>query len=385
MKGHLAAITLTAAAAITMALAAPGFAGASSIWTLQSVPVPDGANVSGLNGVSCPSLDDCMAVGSYLGSSGDVAFAEQWNGSDWTVLNVPPPGGAAESTLAAVSCVTANRCTAVGSYGSSPKATMPLAERWNGTSWVAEQTGHPRDATSSRFAAVSCFAATTCTAVGSYQVASGDVLTLVEHKSGKGGGWFIQPTPATGATSSFLNGVSCTGLTDCTSVGGTVTGKSYSPLAESWTGTPWTVVPANPSGAVNAQLSGVSCTSPASCVAVGSASLGSAILAEYWNGSVWAAQTVPLPAHGTAGNLDAVSCGSPASCNATGVYSRSSVLSQTLAERWNGTNWQVQKTAQPGNHKYLAAVSCPSYDCTAVGGTLADRTSTTDVPLAERN
>jgi len=94
-------------------------------WSEVAVPLPAGSSGGVLNGVSCPSATNCLAVG-WAGRGefpGDAAFAlaEQWNGSTWSVVKVPDVG-----RLSSVSCTSAMFCFAVG--GSLP-------ERWNGTTW----------------------------------------------------------------------------------------------------------------------------------------------------------------------------------------------------------------------------------------------------------
>jgi hypothetical protein len=59
---------------------------------------------------------------------------------------------------------------------------------------------------------VSCMAAGTCTAVGTYPTASGQQGVLVETWNGSV--WRVQPTPdPTDAAESVLNNVSCPSLT----------------------------------------------------------------------------------------------------------------------------------------------------------------------------
>jgi len=88
-------------------------------------------------------------------------------------------------------------------------------------------------------------------------------------------------------------------------------------------------------------------------------------LAERWNGKNW--QIVPtFKPTGLDSFLGGVACTSSSACTAVG----SSSLVTTLAERWNGTRWQVQATPNPpgGQNIYLTSVACPtSSACTAFG------------------
>ncbi len=48
---------------------------------------PRRARIAEFNSVSCTSATSCMAVGDYSDQAGstDTSFAEQWNGTVWTV------------------------------------------------------------------------------------------------------------------------------------------------------------------------------------------------------------------------------------------------------------------------------------------------------------
>jgi len=124
----------------------------------------------------------------------------------------------------------------------------------------------------------------------------------------------------------------------------------------------------SPPGAAGNNLSAVSCVSTAFCEAVGSRpdSSGATIiaLAEVWNGTTWQLQKTANPAQANNGfrmSLTGVSCVSPSFCEAVG---QSSSTSGGGAEEWNGTAWTLQ--AVPGGP--LAGVSCTSVSfCMAAG------------------
>lgn len=98
-------------------------------WSMQRLP----ANVPAeLNGVSCVTASDCVAVGALTNNS-HQSLAERWDGRRWRVERTPTPAGG--SLLWAVSCPSALECVAVGQRGSSP-----LVERWNGRLWSIQST-----------------------------------------------------------------------------------------------------------------------------------------------------------------------------------------------------------------------------------------------------
>ncbi len=300
-----------------------------STWTQQSVPAPTAPHPQGfeLDGVSCTATDACEAVGYYSTTTRSVALAERWNGTSWTVQ----PSASltyTDSELGGVSCTAADACEAVGLYDNGPSGgLLTLAEVWNGSAWKTQTTPHPGISAGgygSRLGAVSCTAAGSCEAVGSYTTSSVQIVTLAEEWNGSA--WTQHSTPNPGSGVASLNGVSCTAVTACEAFG-----DSSLVFAAGWDGTVWKAqsVP-NPSGTNYGY--GVSCPSASACEAVGTGNNG--VLTDKWNGTAWEAQSAPGPASGT---LSDVSCLSANACEAVG-YSNLG----TLAEVWNGTTWKQQ-------------------------------------------
>jgi hypothetical protein len=366
----------TSTAATTAAPSpSPGIAeaAAASGWSIQQTPNPAGAKRSALYGVSCPSTSACAAVGDYINSASiDVTLAEGWDGSSWAIQQTP-------GFAAGVSCASTTACTAVGT----------LTERWDGTSWAIQQTPNPPDATYSPvLVGVSCASTIACIAVGNYENSAGTDVMLAERWNGTS--WSIQRTPnPTGAKGSYLTGVSCASTTACTAVGyfGAANievpqSPGLRPVAERWNGTSWSIQRTpNPAGATSSQLDGVSCASKTACTAVGSYinSFGTAVtLAERWNGTSWSIQRTRNPAGPWSRELNVlvgVSCASTTACTAVGKYENASGTPMPLAERWNGTSWAIQRTPNPAAGRtfwyiLLSGVSCASTTvCTAVGFT----------------
>jgi hypothetical protein len=389
-------------------------------WTIQPTPNPAGAQFAFLNTVACPSASACTAAGAYLNSAGTVqtlaerwngtrwaiqptpnrtaglnfligvdcaassactaagfsadrsgilrTLSERWNGTNWTIQPTPNPAGAAPSQLASVSCTARSACTATGIA-----ANLPLAERWDGARWRVQHT--PAPAGGGFLAAVSCISSVACTAVGARTDSFGNPTgTLAERWNGTN--WTIQPTPnPAGAPGTALFGVSCTARTFCMAVGTSFDSSGFPTglVAERWNGQQWQIQPVPaPSGAPGSFFAGVACTSPSFCTAVGARtdSAGNPVgtLAERWNGRKWAIQRTPNPPPG--GVLAAVSCTTPAACTAAGnLNGTSSSGTTTLAERWNGTTWTIQPTPKlsAGEGSFFSGVACQATACTAVG------------------
>ena len=217
-------------------------------WTAQSIPLPSGAMQAWLEGVSCTSATDCVAVGSYEdGSNPDVhgGLIEHWDGATWTRQTFIDPSTDGVTALHGVSCSSASACTAVGTFYAGGRR-FTLVERWDGSAWRQQLTTDTPVLGDNRFLGVSCPSSSTCTAVG----------TVVERWNGTT--WNVQQTPST-----ELAGVSCASTSICTALGGDV--------VERWTSdggwrTQSVPLPA-PSNEV--QFTGVSCPKPNFCTAVG--------------------------------------------------------------------------------------------------------------------
>ncbi len=384
-------------------------------WRIQATP-DSGASDNTLNGVVCTESSACTAVGAASGT----ILAEDWNGTEWAIQETTAlaPG----SLLSAISCTSAASCNAAGDNGedssleeslrgsswskqrtrhaedgsddvscTSPSACTAvgyydplgvsgrrtLAERWNGTTWSAQQAPYPPETTSISFDAASCIAVNSCTAVGSYTTTtSAGTLTLAEHWNGSE--WSIQETPnLSGARNVEFSGVSCTAENACTAVGTAEGGpEGTTTFIERWNGTNWVIQTSpNPTGSPNAQLYEVSCANSSSCFAVGyyftsSSFVTNLPLVESWNGTTWAIQSIPLPTGAQDGSLFGVSCSSASACTTVGTYiPTEGVVTGTLAERWNGSTWSVQSTPNGGaNDNNLESVSCTTSNaCSAVG------------------
>jgi hypothetical protein len=247
----------------------------------------------------------------------------------WSVTPSPNPL-IPTGQLLWLSCPAANSCMAVGTYTKASGAGVALAEHWNGSTWRIQPVPSPPGAAWSNLLGVSCVSPSACEAVGVTVSRSRGWRPLAERWNGTR--WQIQPAPSSGA--SYLIGVSCTSPTACTAVGGSAPGAPGKALAERWDGSKCRVQPTpSPAGAF---LAGVACTSPSACTAVGGSDAGT--LAERWNGTTWSTQAIPNPPQGGA-FLNSVVCLSSSACTAVGNSNAGN-----LAERWNGTSWSIQPT-----------------------------------------
>lgn len=261
-----------------LAVGDPVMAEANGSWRLV-------AKTSSLDAVSCATGGNCVAVGAK--PTGAAPLFATWNGKSLRTGRMhAPPHTAQAVTIAGVSCVTASDCVAVGDYsygvGARPgpgARERTLAEQWNGRSWRVLSTVNV--SRWNELAAVSCASADNCTAVGGSENQS----ALAEHWNGKT--WRLESVPALTNPASIgylqLTGVSCPAAKFCVATG------SYNgavPLAETWNGTKWRLTRLPLRANQSAWLSGVACASTAACVAVGTGPAADAWAEVYAHG-VW--------------------------------------------------------------------------------------------------
>jgi hypothetical protein len=228
--------------ASTTSCEAVGYTGSSSkiftahwsgtAWT-NTTPSYSGG-IASLTGVSCASSTACFAVGWWYNTAKFhyEPLMYQWNGSAWSAVT-PPAGGEAERWLEGISCGSTIDCVAVGLTGpghAGEEPKNPLALHWNGTTWSVELPPKPawHEATEMRLQGVSCFSSTNCLAVGW----DNKGLPFAERKSGST--WSVQavPLPETAYQGHLLN-VSCPGTNACVALGRWKTaGGEWKGLAE---------------------------------------------------------------------------------------------------------------------------------------------------------
>jgi hypothetical protein len=301
------------------------------------------AGAASLVSVSCPQTSWCMAVGSYTTRSHvQHSLAEIWNGTSWNVLK---PAGA---SLTGISCTATWFCLVTG----GPSGAM----RWNGKTF--RPIGGPRYPGT----APSCGSRTLCMLINA--TSNGKTHNVAESWNGHGWHtWWQQtntcPEPLEPCG---LVGVSCGSASDCVAVGQ----SNGSPAAFEWDGTRWA---ANSPTALN-QLTGVSCTSTPHgfCLAMGHPCCG--IPPSDWIiGAAWHPATqswtsiyqanASCPDGNNCSSVYAMSCASATSCM---VFA-----SDSGDLYWNGTTWANEPSIGEGVGSLLGAVSCHGRDCLAVG------------------
>jgi hypothetical protein len=330
-------------------------------WHSVTVRLPAGATAGALSGVDCLSVRDCIAVGFYdTGSAypySQFALVDTWNGKTWAPVTAPSPEGHF-TELSGVSCVSATRCVAVGTY-SEPSSAAPLAEIWNGRTWTPSEPPVGIDNgvglvgvscvrfPAGRFLEGPLWAAASCFAVG--WIYGGTIIHPLMY-SWDGRSWTTQ------AGEGFwgeMGGVSCTSGDRCAAVGSTFNTEAGGSTAQLWDGESWSAPAVTwPPGTYLPTLSGVSCTAADRCVAVGSIDPGSdssgggvnsgMAAAVTWNGTAWTVMSVPAPRAGQASEFNAVTCLTPTDCVAVGQAGPVSTANGSgLSGFWNGKRWRL--------------------------------------------
>jgi hypothetical protein len=361
------------------------------------LPADAGANTGpSLYSIACPSAGNCSAVGTYVDSSNYSQglllsqSANVWSAGQKAPL--PPNAGSNPAVdIYSVSCVSADNCTAVGTYHESASNVQGLLLSESGGAWSAIEAPLPGDAdavnTHVLLNGVSCSSSGNCTAVGSYVNSSGSQGLLLNESSGA---WTAtRATLPNGVTSKSpinLNEVSCASAGNCVAIGYYTDSLTHTqPLLESQSSGTWTPItpplPAGGSTGVGNALVSVSCPSAGNCAVTGSYQDSSAhtqglLLRE--SSGTWTPIKALLPADAGTDprvSVGSVSCASAGECTAVGYYHDASGHSQALVLGESSGAWSAgirasfPSDAGVNATGFLGLVSCASAgNCSAVGG-----------------
>lgn len=109
-------------------------------WGTVDAPNPGVGRGTYLNGVAAQSATNVWTVGEYDNGTSLHALVLNWDGSSWTQVPAPSPGGRFDTTLTAVSSDSADDAWAVGFLDKVFKK-RPIIEHWDGTAWSVAQKG----------------------------------------------------------------------------------------------------------------------------------------------------------------------------------------------------------------------------------------------------
>lgn len=356
-------VMLTALAVLGLLL--PGFVAAPAkalVGIATAVSAPNvGSGNNYLTSVSCVSATKCFAVGSYENNRNySQTRILEWNGSAWAGMESPNTATNHFNVLRDIDCLSSTFCMAVGSYSPWDNG-QTLVLKWDGASWTMVSSPNVSSMTSDRLVSVSCVTTTMCVGIGTST--SNPRRPLIMHWDGSV--WSLVTTPTSTA---FFPSVSCAATNMCIAVGSV---NGFAPSIMKWNGTEWSIVT---EGALAdsdyAGLSRVSCSSETKCIAIGTNLLLTSALSDSrqvlvmtLNGSTWTRE--PSPVITTTGSPDiyGMSCVSSDECVVVGRQG-----SENMVLTKSGTVWSTFQTLSNKQLDQFSDVACPSTTfCSAVG------------------
>jgi hypothetical protein len=329
----------------------------------------------GLNSVSALSSTDAWAVGTYAGG-GEPGVVLHWNGTAWAAVKSPNPGGPNGSTdLFAVNADSATDAWAVGYYRNplTNVSANSLALHWNGTTWTKVASPSPGgDSGLSLLNDVTAISPTDAWAIGLFSTTSGQEQPLVLHWNGTS--WTKVAVPAPGGSTGVtdLVGISADSATDAWITGyyAASSGSTGQSLTLHWNGTKWAQVTSpSPGGSTGKTfLASVHAISTSDVWASGYYSTTSGEqqpLILHWTGTAWQQVTSPDPGGATGETeLAAVSGDSANDVWIAGSYQVSGQYARSLTLHWTGTSWKQVTCPSPGGTTHNTMLFGVSADAT---------------------
>jgi hypothetical protein len=213
-------------------------------WTVNDVQLY-GTSDNSVGAIAGSSPDDIWAVGDFLpdlsnsNQDATLSFAEHYDGTSWTVVPTPNTGVNFNSFYGLAA--SGGQAWAVGEYLNSRYQDRALVETWNGSQWsIADvpQPGSRRDMAMG----VSALSPSDVWVVGDQEGSNGKFETLAEHWDGSS--WAVVPTPDPGSTGNHLYAVDAVSPDNVWAAGMELNGDSPDQgLVEHWDGSSWSVVP----------------------------------------------------------------------------------------------------------------------------------------------
>ena len=350
--------------------------GPATLWfSPVTASVPDSSHGGAWTAVSCSTAWACVEVGTDSDGRGAVAVgAESLGRWHWSSTTTLPTDATGIGRYAGISCPTVEHCVAVGTDGDGQSIVSVGASdkgRWH---WSGARLLGPDSTGGGTLAGVSCASDDLCVAVGSDD--DDDGIAAIGRASAAIGAWSTDVSVRSdSAGGGALTGVSCATSSSCVAVGSDDDDRPVVAVATAgrsgWTWSRDAVV-----GSLDAHgraLSGVSCPSPSSCVAVGSTATSQATEAVgqradgAWR---WSTTHDVAPDSTGSGGFVAVSCSTPTTCLAVGTDAGGRGTYARGRPSPNGWRWSTVSpiAARVGTAVTLAAVDCAStVSCVTVG------------------
>jgi hypothetical protein len=314
---------------VTRAAQASGCGG----WSVVSTP-KIGSNFNYLNGVAALSANDVWAVGAYFNGSGfRKTLIEQWDGTKWSKV-LSPNVGSDNNVLFGVAAISANDVWAVGGHRTRLGTYQTLIEHWDGTSWSIVSSPNVGSGDNALLGLLVTTARDIWT-VGYSSSSQGPLQTLVGHWDGTS--WSVVPSPNIGSGDNVLQAIEqVQGKNQLWAVGlSTDSSGTQQTLIERWDGTSWSSISSPNVGSGDNALRAIAVTSSNNAWVVGYSAISANFeqaLIEHWDGTDWSVVSSPNP--GAVDNFLNGIVRVPGSSTiwAVGGYANSNNDAQALAE-----------------------------------------------------
>jgi hypothetical protein len=352
------------ALAVGLVLLASAPAGAQAAWT--RIPSPNSPGSNELQGAAGADASHVWAVGRVVNADVNPASYRslilRWDGGAWAPAT--HPRFARNHALRGVAAPAANDAWAVGTRQVASGGLVTRVEHWDGSRWSTVASPNPNPGGLNELNGVAGVPSTpgAVWAVGSYSKPNANFGTLKLILRRSGGSWQVLPSPAF-TPEDHLEAVDATGPADAWAVGwGSISpfGGTAVGIALRWNGASWTSVAIPQPSPI--MLFGAEALAPNDVWAVGHTYPGGPHwipLVLHWDGAAWSRATLPVfPAGGQLRDVVALS---PTNVYAVGLDGEG-FNAQTLVLHWNGVSWTKQATPSPpvGPKLYGAAAVGPS-------------------------
>jgi hypothetical protein len=168
--------------------AVPGFSGRAPMpfptaWASAQHPTLSYSDIA------CPGIATCTAIGAYLSTSGAyVPSADAETKGTWQApasISLPPGASSYPSGLRSISCPSLHECVAVGTAESASPLLEPIiGVETDGTWTTSSSIPIPKGAVLAYLWSIWCSSTTSCLAVGSYATSiSGEVHGFIDTES----------------------------------------------------------------------------------------------------------------------------------------------------------------------------------------------------------
>jgi len=276
-------------------------------WVAQPLPLPA---APALTGISCPTVQLCMAVGLSGSASAGIVLTTHRSGSVWGEVSYP----AGATVITSVECTSPVDCTVIASDGTTfwSAHSVDFAHSW--------QRGGTLPAGLQDAAALACVTGGPCLVTGFTTTTAGHGQGAIVISRDRGATWAAANVPA---GTGLLQDAVCATVTSCLAAGTTSTTVSAvvpakgEVLTSQDGGQTWNASPSAPS--VD-DVFGIDCPSPRICAVVGAKWVGhpaigtGAVAQSHDSGLSFTASTTaytPLP-------LTALACFTARACVAVG-------------------------------------------------------------------